>query len=262
MRPLPTRPRLRPERTAGALLLLVALAAPVRADLVVHRLVRADELSRPDRSGGGELCPAPVERPRSGERVTLSVAANRARRDEALVSFIVDLEAGRAWIVDHRARSYSEFAFPVPTRELANRMRASLGAEGDQRFPYRLLGSVYESVADRDGAARTTRAARVGNGFGSELEVEVEIQPDAALGRAALAVEAFALAVRGAGESWLGTLAPPDGIPLGLVAELQQRRDPVRYREAAATAEPATLDAALFAPPPGYARVAHQPDCF
>lgn len=258
----PTRPRLRPETTAGLLLLFVALAAPVRADLVVQRLVRADERSGADRGGGGELCPAPVERPRSGERVTLSVAPNRARRDEPLVSFIVDLEAGRAWIVDHRAHSYSEFAYPVPPRELANQLRASLGADGDQRFPYRLLGSVYDSVANRDGAARTTRAARVGNGFGTELEVEVEMQPDAALGRAALAVEAFAQAVRGAGESWLVTLAPPDGVPLGLAAELQQRRNPVRYREAAATAEPATLDAALFAPPPGYARVAHQPDCF
>jgi len=259
LRSLPARRRARCART---LILFAALAAPAGADLVVTRNVRADQFARPGVGGAASPCPARIERPLSGEKVKLSVAPTRARRDEAAVSFIVDLDAGRAYIVDHRARSYSELAFPARTPELAGPMRAGLGAEGDKLFPYRRLGQVYQSVSNREGASRVTRAARVGNGFGAELEVEVELLPDAALAPAALAVETFAQAVRGSGESWLPALEPLAGVPVGLVEELQLPDSAVRYREAAAATEAAPIDPAQFAPPAGYTKVAHRPECF
>ena len=253
---------LRRTRRARILILLAALAAPAGADLVVTRNVRADRFARPAAEGAASACPSRAERPQSGETVKLSVAPRRARRDEAALSFIVDLEARRAYIVDHRARSYSELTFPVRTTELAGPMRAGLGAEGDRLFAYRRLGRVYESVSNREGASRVTRATRVGNGLGTELEVEVEVEPDAALGQAALAVEAFAQAVRGSGESWLAALELPAGVPLGLVEELQLPDSAVRYREGAAVTEAAQLDPALFAPPAGFTKTAHRPECF
>lgn len=253
---------LRRTRLARTLILLAALAAPAGADLVVTRNVRADAFVRPTAEGAASACPERAGRPLSGERVKLSVAPSRARRDEAALSFIVDLEAGRAWVVDHRARTWSELAHPVRTSELAGPLRASLGAEADRRFPYRLLTQIYESASNREGASRVTRSARVGTGFGTEIEVEVELQPDPTLGPAALAVEAFAQAVRGSGESWLRALEPAAGIPLGLAEELQQPDSTVRYREAAAATEPGQLDPALFAPPAGYTKVEHRPECF
>lgn len=251
-----------PLRSTHALLLLAALAAPLRADVVVTRTVRADRAARPDAAGAPELCPHRAERPTDGERVTLSVAPGRARRDETAASFVVDLDAGRALVIDHQAHSYAELAYPVPLSALVTAKRSSLGAGGEERWLYRLRTPVYESIANREGGSRVTRAARVGNGFGTELEVEVEVEPDAALGRAALAVEDFAQTVRGSGESWLSVLTLPEGIPLALVEELQVRRSSVRYREFAPASQPAQLDAALFAPPVGYQKVEHRPDCF
>jgi len=251
-----------PLHSAQALLVLAALATPLRADLVVTRSVRADRAHRPGAARAAESCALRAEPPAEGERVRLSVAPGRARRDETALAFVVDLDAGRALVIDHRNRSYAELVFPVPVTALAGRQRAELGAEGERRFPWQLRTQVYESVAHRADAIRVTRAARVANGFGTELEVEAEIQPDAALGRAALAVEVFAQAVRAAGESWLGVLAPPDGIPLSLVEEHPLGATSTRYRELAAAGEPAALDPALFAPPPGYAKVEHDPDCF
>lgn len=253
------RPSLRPRSIAGIAALAAALAAPARADVVVTRTVRADAAAPAAVAGA---CAAPVARPLSGEKVTLSVAGSRARRDEGAVSFVVDLAAAKAWVVDHRTRTYAELGWPPAAAALADTRRRSLGADGDKRYPFKVEGSVYESVANLDGGARVTRAARVADGLGTTLEVETELAPDAALGRAALAVETFAQAVRGAGASWLAAIGAADAIPLALAEEVVQRGGGPRYRESGAAPQPAQLDPALFAPPAGYARAELQPDCF
>ena len=239
-------------------------AAEAAAGVVVTRRVEADVLARPVPVGRGaqQACPDRLEPPAAGDEVVLRAAAQMARRDEPSLSFVVRLDRGKAFVLHHASSTYSELAFPPKPRALATKFRTAMGRAAADVFPYEVRGDVEQQAGQAGEHATTTHSATVQSPLGGGLDVAVEVLPDAELAEAALAVEDFAQAVRRAGERWLDLLDPPAGVPLTLREDARLPDSTARRREVFVDLERRPLDESLFAPPAGYRKIDHAPDCF
>jgi len=249
-------------RAVGCALLFPVLSTPCLADVVVTRSVQGDSFSPPAVTGATRGCPAGIARPVPGQQVRLSVAPEMARRDEPSISFMLRLDLGRVFILHHGSRTYSELSYPLKLRDLETSFRASMGSAASEVFPYHLQGTVREGVNNDGGHNLLVRSATVARTLGSPNEVEVRASLDPSLGRPALAVEAVAQAIRGAGEEWLSLLVLSDAIPLSISTSVEQPEAVVHYREMFVKADILDIEAGDFAVPADYSKVKHVPDCF
>lgn len=248
--------------TAAWMLVLGIVPAQASAGVVVTRRVVADEFSPPTSATGNDACPQGLRRPRSGDVVRLLVEGPSARSDEPALSVIVRVDAGKAYLLHHASRTYSELAYPQRTREIENSFRAAIGTTADEVFPFVPEGPVQET-SERIGDLDVVRRSRtISSPLLGRRDVEVRFATEAQAVASAAAVESLRQAIRDNGESWLPLLGPLPGTPLGLGEALHLPDARARYTEEYVSSKREELAAELFAPPADYREVEHNPDCF
>lgn len=248
--------------TAAWLLVLGVVPAQAPAGVVVTRRVVADEFSPPSSATGNDTCSRIPGRPKTGDEVRLLVEGPSARSDEPALSVIVRVDVGRAYVLHHASKTYSELAYPPKASEIEPSFRAAMGAAADEVFPFEPEGPIQES-SERIGDLEMLRRSRaIASPMLGRRDVEARIATDAEAAASASAVESLRQAIRDDGESWLPLLGPVPGLPLGLGEALHLPEAVVRYAEEYVSTKREALAADLFAPPGDYRKVDHTPDCF
>lgn len=243
-------------------LLLFLTPSYAASDVVVTRRVEADEFVFASRVGADRACPNQLARPKTGDEVTLSVSPEVARRDEPGLSVIVNVKDRKAYILHHSTGTYSELSYPGPSKQLESSFRASMGAAAEELFPFRAEGGARIANATIKDLEVSRHTLAVSSTILRRRDVVLDVLPDAPLGRPAFEVEALSQAIRTAGEEWMSLLGSPNGIPLSISESIHQPSLPVEYNEVFSDLETQDFDPTFFAPPAGYARVDHVPDCF
>jgi hypothetical protein len=248
--------------TAAWWLVLGLVSAEAPAGVVVTRKVVADVFSPPTAVTGSESCPQGLARPKSGDRVRLLVEGPSARIDEPANSVIVRLDAGKAYVLHHASKTYSELAYPPKASEIGARFRASMGPAADEVFPFVPEGPIVE-VSERIGDLEVLHRSRtIASPMLGRRDVEVRLATDPQAAASASAVESLRQAIRDDGEPWLPLLGAEQGIPLGLGEVLHLPEALVRYTEQYLGSTREEIAADRFAPPGDYRRIDHAPDCF
>jgi hypothetical protein len=248
--------------TAAWMLVLGVVPAQASAGVVVTRRVVADEFSPPTSATGNDACPQSLSRPKSGDVVRLLVEGPSARSDEPALSVIVRVDAGKAYLLHHASKTYSELAYPPKAMEIENSFRAAIGATAGEVFPFVPEGPV-EETSERIGDLDVLRRSRtISSPLLGRRDVEVRFATEAQAVASAAAVESLRQAIRDNGESWLPLLGPLPGTPLGLGEALHLPDARARYTEEYVSSKREELAAELFAPPADYRKVEHNPDCF
>lgn len=251
------------KQTVLCVLAFLVLPAVSVSDVVVTRLVEADEFVSPTRVGGaGHACPGRLSKPRSGESVRLSIRPDMARRDEPGLSVIVNRGDQRAYILHHSTSTYSEISIPARIRDLESSHRASMGPAAREFFSYNANGDVRFTRATVSEREVSRRSLSVSSSTLRRRDVAADIAPDTMLGKLAFEVESLGQAIRAAGEEWMSLLGNPDGVPLSMSESIHLLESIVTYSEVFSGLETQVLDPRLFGPPEDYARVDHVPDCF
>jgi len=250
------------KRNVLCILGLLVLPSYAASDVVVTRLVEADEFASAARAGAVHECPGRLAKPKSGNSVRLSIRPDMARRDEPGLSVIVRRKDQKAYILHHSTRTYSEIRFPARMKDLESSFRASMGAAAGEFFSYSAEGDVRltkGTISDRE---VSRRALVVSSSMLRRRDVSADVAHDTMLGEAAFEVESLTQAIRAAGEEWMSLLGSPDGIPLSISESIHLPTSVVAYSEVFSSFVTQALDPGLFAPPEDYARVDHVPECF
>jgi hypothetical protein len=218
-----------PRRAAFALLLLLA-ATPAVADTLLT--VRSS-------IEGLKIAPSQAEPIRiwiGGEK------GDRLRRDEGDTSYILRLDRGKLYVVNHSEKTYSELAVPIDPQKIAAspemRVKAQVTATGETKK----IG-IWN--------ARKYRVD-ITSPAGLHLDTTVWASPDVASHQALTRLAASLAALQPGSADWALKLGQIEGFPVLQEANVTMGASHFKTREELVGIETKDAPAGAYDPPAGY----------
>jgi hypothetical protein len=220
-------------RAVFALLLLTA--APALADTLLT--VRSS-------IAGLKIAPSQAEPIRiwiGGEK------GDRLRRDEGDTSYILRLDRGKLYVVNHADKTYSELALPVDARKIGAPPEMQVKAQVTATEETKKIGSW---------SARKYRVD-ITNPAGLHLDTTVWASPDVASHQALTRLAASIAALQPGSADWSQKLPQIEGFPVLQEAEVTMGTSHFRTREELVGIETKDAPAGTYEPPAGYTAQAY-----
>ena len=208
--------------------LLLLLAAPAGADslLTIHSSIEGLKM----------------DQPQTGE-VKIWIGGDKLRRDEGDSSYILRLDRGKLYVVNHTDKTYSELAVPGDLEKIVSPAGSQLKVQVTATAETKKIGNW------------TARKYKVdlSNPAGLRLDTTIwasrEIASYQAYGRLAASLAALQ---PGAAE-WARKLEQIEGFPVLQVADVNMGGSRFRTREELVSVETLDAPAEAYEPPAGYA---------
>jgi hypothetical protein len=222
-----------PRRTAVALLLLL-IAAPGWADtlLTVRSTIEGLKMDAPQ---GEEPIRIWVDGGKEGK-------GEKLRRDEGDVSYILRLDRGRLYVINHAEKTYSELTVPVDPQKIPAADAAQVKAQVTSTGETKKVGSWN---------ARKYRVD-ISNPAGLHLDTTIwastEVPSHQALTRLAVSLAALQ---PGSGD-WSRKLEQIEGFPVAQEAAVTMGTSHFKTREELVSVETRDAPAGTYEPPAGY----------
>ena len=229
------------------------------ADVVVKYRVYADLITAPSRLSNGHACPATVELPQTGDVVTLTWSADKARLDRPGISVVLRADEGRLYLMFHGVRKVASLQYPVPYEKYRLPFEKAMGADLTHYRIVSIAGPEQVKYLDRNA---TRYSAVVVNGLRNQwrasfvLTTELPSDPSRALAMRAVLHE-----LRFGGDSWLDILPLNGRLPLQWEEAEHQPETEALYREEATEIEQRTLPPDAYAVPREYIKIDYDPNC-
>ncbi|HEY2295982.1 MAG TPA: DUF4412 domain-containing protein [Thermoanaerobaculia bacterium] len=217
-----------PRRAVFALLLLTA--APALADTLLT--VRSS-------IEGLKIAPSQSEPIRiwiGGEK------GDRLRRDEGETSYILRLDRGKLYVVNHADKTYSELPLPVDARKVGAPPEMQVKAQVTATGETKKIGSW---------SARKYRVD-ITNPAGLHLDTTVWASPDVASHQALTRLAASIAALQPGSADWAQKLGQIEGFPVLQEADVTMGTSHFKTREELVGIETKDAPAGAYDPPPGY----------
>ncbi|MFL6259383.1 MAG: DUF4412 domain-containing protein [Thermoanaerobaculia bacterium] len=217
-----------PRRTVFALLLL--LAAPALGDTLLT--VRSS-------IEGLKIAPSqaePIHIWIGGEK------GDRLRRDEGDTSYILRLDRGKLYVVNHSEKTYSELAVPIDAQKIASPPEMRVKAQVTATEETRKIGSWN---------ARKYRVD-ITSPAGLHLDTTVWASPDVASHQALTRLAASLAALQPGSADWALKLGQIEGFPVLQEADVTMGTSHFKTREELAGIETKDAPAGIYDPPAGY----------
>ncbi|HET9211578.1 MAG TPA: DUF4412 domain-containing protein [Thermoanaerobaculia bacterium] len=218
-----------PRRAAAALLFLLA-AAPALADTLLT--VRSS-------IEGLKIAPSQAEPIRiwiGGEK------GDRLRRDEGDSSYILRLDRGKLYVVNHADKTYSEIALPVDARKIGAPPEMQVTAQVTATGETKKIGSWNVRKYKVD----------ITNPAGLHLDTTVWASPDVASHQALTRLAASIAALQPGSADWALKLAKIEGFPVLQEAAVTMGTSHFKTREELVGIETKDAPAGTYEPPAGY----------
>jgi hypothetical protein len=220
-----------PRRTAAALLFLL-IAAPGLADTLLT--VRSS-------IEGLKIAPAQGEPTRiwihGGDK-----GADALRRDEGEASYILRLDRGKLYVINHADRTYSEIPLPIDPQKTPAADAAQVKAQVTPTGETKKIGSWNARKY------RVDISSPAGLHLDTTIWASTEIASSAALTRLASSLAALQ---PGSGD-WARKLEQIDGFPVAQEANVTMGASHFKTREELVSVETKDAPAGAYEPPAGY----------
>jgi hypothetical protein len=214
-------------RAVFALLLL--LAAPALADtlLTVRSSIEGLKIDAPQTE--------PI-------RIWVNEKGDRLRRDEGDTSYILQLDRGKLYVVNHADKTYSELALPVDARKI--------GAPPEMQVTARVTATDETKKIGRWSARKYQ--VDITSPAGLHLETTVWASPDVASHQALTRLAASIAALQPGSADWAQKLAQIEGFPVLQEADVTMGKSRFKTREELVGIETKKAPGGTYEPPAGY----------
>jgi hypothetical protein len=217
-----------PRRAVFALLLLIA--APALADTLLT--VRSS-------IEGLKIAPSQAEPIRiwvGGEK------GDRLRRDEGDTSYILRLDRGKLYVVNHSEKTYSEIAVPVDAQKIGAAPEMQVKAQVVATEETKKIGSWNARKYKVD----------ITSPAGLHLDTTVWASPDIASHQALTRLAASIAAIQPGSADWALKLGQIEGFPVLQEAQVTMGTSHFKTREELVGIETRDAPAGAYDPPAGY----------
>ncbi len=222
-----------PRRTAVALLLLL-IAAPGLADtlLTVRSTIEGLKMDAPQ---GEEPIRIWIDSGKDDK-------GGKLRRDEGDVSYILRLDRGRLYVINHAEKTYSELAVPVDPQKIPAADAAQVKAQVTSTGETKKIGSwnVRKYRVDISNPA--------GLHLATTIWASTEVPSHQALTRLAVSLAAL----QPGSADWSRKLEQIDGFPVAQEADVTMGTSRFKTREELVSVETRDAPAGTYEPPAGY----------
>ena len=207
--------------------LLLLLAAPAAADSVLT-LRSSIEGLKMDRQGGGE--------------VTIWIGGDKLRRDEADSSYILRLDLGKLYILNHADKTYKVLAVPGDLEKIAAQSAAQLTVNVTATSETRKIG---------DWTARKYQVD-LSNPEGLRLDTTIWTSKDIAAHEAYKRLAASVAALQPGASEWSRKLEQIEGFPVLQETNVDMAGSRFKTREELVSVETKEAPAGAYDIPAGY----------
>jgi hypothetical protein len=218
-----------PRRAVAALLLLLT-ASPALADtlLTVRSSIEGLKIA-----------------PSQAEPIHIWIGdekGDRLRRDEGDTSYILRLDRGKLYVVNHSDKTYSELAVPIDAQKIASPPEMRVKAQVAATEETKKIGSW------------SARKYRVGitSPAGLRLDTTVWASPDVAAHQALTRLAASIAALQPGSADWALKLGQIEGFPVLQEADVTMGTSHFKTREELVGIETKDAPAGTYDPPAGY----------
>ena len=222
-----------PRRAVAALLLLLA-AFPVLGDTLLT--VRSS-------IEGLKIAPSQAE----PIRIWIGEKGDRLRRDEGDSSYILRLDRGKLYVVNHTDKTYSEIALPIDARKVGAPPEMQAKAQVTATGETKKIGSWNVRKYKVD----------ITNPAGLRIDTTVWASPDVAAYQALTLLAASIAALQPGSADWSLKLGQIEGFPVLQEAEVTMGTSHFKTREELVGVETKDAPAGAYDPPAGYAAQAY-----
>ncbi len=221
-----------PRRTVFALLLLLAAAPALPAQADTLLTVRSS-------IEGLKIAPSQAEPIRiwiGGEK------GDRLRRDEGDSSYVLRLDRGKLYVINHAEKTYSEIAVPIDAQKMGAppemQVKAQVTATGETR-------------KIKDWNVRRYRVD-ITNPAGLHLDTTVWASADVASHQALTRLAVSIAALQPGSADWSVKLGQIEGFPVLQEADVTMGNSHFKTREELVSVETKDAPAGAYDPPAGY----------
>ncbi len=217
-----------PRRSAFALLLLLA-ALPAAADtlLTVRTTVQGLKLDQP---------------PAGPVRIWIDGRGDRLRRDEGDTSYILRLDRGKLYVVNHGDKTYSELALPIDPGKVPAPEAAQVKAEVTPTGETKKIGSWNASKYRVD----------ISSPAGVHLDTTVWASKEIASYPALTRLAASIAALQPGSADWARKLDRIEGFPVVQEVDVTMGSSRFKTRDELVSVESKDAPAGAYDPPAGY----------
>ena len=224
---------------------LLALASPSFADVLLTRIRNADEFIMANRISPGAV----------NQKVEIWIGADRVRRDDGQTALILRLDQKKLYLVNHADKTY----VAADLRQEGGRWLAPMSlvsSDADQEI-WKLQAKVEPTGETRKIGTWQAAGHRVAlsntAGTGERLRLDWWIAPDLKVEDAALRTLMRLVATfTSAGDEWLTTVLAMPGHPV-LYERVQKQPDvDIKIREELKSVKEGEAPAGTYDPPAGY----------
>lgn len=218
-----------PRRTVFALLLLLT-AGPAFADtlLTVRSTIEGLKIDQPQTE--------PIRIWIHGDK------GDEIRRDEGDSSYILRLDRGKLYVVNHADKTYSELAFPVDPQKIPTADAAQVKAQVTPTGETRKIGSWNAHKYKVD----------ITNPAGLHLDTTIWASTEIASHQALTRLAASLAALQPGSADWSRKLGQIDGFPVLQEANVAMGSSRFKTREELVSVETRDAPAGAYEPPAGY----------
>lgn len=217
-----------PRRAVAALLFLLATPALADTLLTVRSSIE-----------GLKIAPSQAEPIRiwiGGEK------GDRLRRDEGETSYILRLDRGKLYVVNHADKTYSELPLPIDARKIGAPPEMQVKAQVTATDETKKIGSW---------SARKYKVD-ITNPAGLHLDTTVWASPDVASHQALTRLAASIAALQPGSADWAQKLSQIEGFPVLQEADVTMGTSHFKTREELVGIETKDAPAGTYEPPAGY----------
>jgi hypothetical protein len=228
-----------PRRTIVALLLLL-VAAPGLADtlLTVRSTIEGLKMDAPQ---GEEPIRIWVNSDKS-DKSDKDGKGDKLRRDEGDVSYILRLDRGRLYVVNHAEKTYSELAVPVDPQKIPAADAAQVKAQVTSTGETKKIGSWNVRKYRVD----------ISNPAGLHLDTTIWASTEIPSYQALTRLAASLAALQPGSADWSRKLEQIDGFPVAQEAAVTMGTSHFKTREELVSVETKDAPAGTYEPPAGY----------
>lgn len=222
-----------PRRAAFALLLLLA-AAPAPADTLLT--VRSS-------IEGLKIAPSQAE----PIRIWIGAKGDRLRRDEGDSSYVLRLDLGKLYVINHTDKTYSEIPIPIDARKIGASPEMQAKAQVTATGETKKIGSWNARKYKVD----------ITNPAGLHIDTTVWASPDVAAHQALTRLAASIAALQPGSADWSLKLGQIEGFPVLQEANVTMGTSHFKTREELVGIETRDAPAGAYEPPAGYTAQAY-----
>jgi hypothetical protein len=224
-----------PRRTVFALLLLLAAAPALPAQADTLLTVRSS-------IEGLKIAPSQSEPIRIWIHHDPVDKGDRLRRDEGDSSYVLRLDRGKLYVINHAEKTYSEIAVPIDAQKM--------GAPPEMQVKAQVTAT-GETKKIKDWNVRRYRVD-ITNPAGLHLDTTVWASADVASHQALTRLAVSIAALQPGSADWSVKLGQIEGFPVLQEADVTMGNSHFKTREELVSAETKDAPAGAYDPPAGY----------